>query len=65
MKRRNFIFNSALLSASIGLPLSLKSQELFHTSNSISENFAIQLYSVRDSMKKDPSYFKKISILWL
>ena len=54
MKRRNFILNSALFSASIGIPLSLKSQELFHRSNIISENFAIQLYSVRDSMKKDP-----------
>jgi len=54
MKRRNFILNSALFSASIGIPFSLKSQELFHRSNIISENFAIQLYSVRDSMKKDP-----------
>ena len=54
MKRRNFILNSALFSASIGIPLSLKSQELFHRSNVISENFAIQLYSVRDSMKKNP-----------
>ena len=59
MNRRNFVLKSALFSASISAPFSLNAKGMFNSSKLYSNNFGIQLYSVRDSMKKDPKFTLK------
>lgn len=58
MKRRSFLFNSAIISASLGFPFAANAKNLLSSTN----NFGIQLYSVRDEMSKSPlKTLKKLS----
>jgi len=54
MNRRDFVFKSVLLSATIGTPIVSSARNIFNHRPSLLNNFGIQLYSVKDEMENDP-----------
>ena len=62
MNRRDFVFKSTLCSAAFSVPHLTNAKYIFNSKFDVTNNFGIQLYSLKDEMEKDPkSTLKKLA----